>query len=256
MPEPLSPTSRSAPRPERSGRPTAALRGGVDPRPGRDEEMGEAAGSQPGRYAVDEPTRGSAEASTDRTPDRLGWHDAPVAFHGADRRARGLRRRDRSSEGHCADGSVDAGDGPGSSLRPRRCFANARSGREEGYAALRDASTRTEPGVQWPGHAGNDPEPLRTARRSSPRNRARRPSRTRSWPTSGREREAPRSGPPTIATSTRADSSRRSRTRPERTRHRHPRRLPRGVPQPAGHRRRYRALTYVGLVPASLIGST
>ena len=174
------------------------------------------------RLWTDDPTSQAAIA------DRLGWLDAPAHFTAADRRARGLRRR------HPRRGLHDRGRRwawAASSLAPdvlRRTF-----GTPEGWL---DAA---RPRLDRPG--GRRPRPSTTSTRSrrsgsSPASPARRPSRSRSRPTPGRasrrrSRRAGRDQTPGEFFVAITDPGQEPRRDPP------PRRAPRGVPQPARHRR-------------------
>ncbi len=185
------------------------------------------AGRPPVRHATrrcGRPIRGSRR----RIADRLGWLDAPGAFRRPGRRPRGVRRRASSRPGFTT--AVVAGMG-GSSLAPdvlHRTFGIA--GR---LADLRVLDS-TDPAAV--AATVDDLDPLTTLS-SSPRNRARRPSRTRSWPTPGtrtsgaRRRASPRATRPGRA------HRRDHRPGPQPRGDPPPRRAARGVPQPARHRR-------------------
>ena len=178
--------------------------------------------------------------------ERLGWLDAPAHF--SDRTA--------ALEGF-GDAVVDegfttvvvAGMG-GSSLAPdvlHRTFGTP--GGLPGPAHPRlDRSGRRR-------RDARRPRPAADARRSSPASPARRPSRTRSWPSLGARARGARRRRAPLRTRDPAGSSRPSPI-PARASRRSPtttsfREVFLNPPDIGG---RYSALTYVGLVPASLIG--
>ncbi len=109
--------------------------------------------------------------------DRLGWLDSPGPFHRPDRRARGLRRRDPRRRLHDRDRRRDGRQQP----RPRR------SSREV-FGAIEDWLDAPRPRHDRPGGRGRDrrrPRPPRDPLDRRQRSPARRPSRSRSSPTSG-----------------------------------------------------------------------
>ena len=160
--------------------------------------------------------------------ERLGWLDAPAHF--AERIA-GL-------EGF-GDAVVDEGyttaSSPGwaAAASPRTSSA----GRSASSRATSPCASSTRP--IRPTCRRRSTTSIRSGRSSSsPRSRARRPSRTRSSPTPGPRAEAAlERGPPSPLRAARRVLRGHHRPGQQRRGHRPPRRLPRGLHQPARHRR-------------------
>ena len=184
-------------------------------------------GCSPATSRCGRPTRDVAETIA----ERLGWLDAPAHFAERIAGARGLRRRGRSTRASRPPSS------PGwAAAAWRRTSCSGRSATPDGYL---DAA---HPRLDRSGATWRRPSTISTRSRrwsSSPASRARRPSRTRSSPTRGRAPRRPSTQihhhvyeqPGRLLSSAITDPGKSVDGDPP------PRRLPRGLPQPARHRR-------------------